>query len=69
VSEGAFQDTKREAFTPEDIRYTCRGDILYALLAKPDAGPRRLHALAVGACVPCAGVRWALLLSHNIELQ
>jgi alpha-L-fucosidase len=69
VSEGAFQDTKREAFAPENISYTCRGDIIYALLAKPDAGPWRLHGLAAGACGPGAGVRRASLLGHNIEPQ
>ena len=36
VPEGAFTDTKREAFTPADIRFTRKGDTLYAfLLAQP----------------------------------
>jgi alpha-L-fucosidase len=30
VSEGAFTDTKRAAFTGEDIRFTTKGDTLYA---------------------------------------
>ena len=36
VPEGAFTDTKREAFTPADIRFTQKGNTLYAfLLAHP----------------------------------
>ena len=58
VSEGSFQDTKRDAFTSEDIRYTVRGNDLYALLlAKPDNGLRRLHTLAAGVNGPGAAVR------------
>jgi alpha-L-fucosidase len=70
VSEGSFQDTKRADFLPEDIRYTRRGNDLYALmLAKPDAGPRRLHALATGAEGLSSGVRRVSLLGHDIELE
>jgi alpha-L-fucosidase len=38
VSEGAFTDTKRAGFTGQDIRFTTKGDTLYAtLLAWPGA--------------------------------
>jgi alpha-L-fucosidase len=38
ISEGAFTDTKRAAFTAEDIRFTQKDNTLYAmLLAWPDA--------------------------------
>lgn len=38
VSEGAFTDTKRAAFTGQDIRFTANGDTLYAIaLAWPGA--------------------------------
>jgi alpha-L-fucosidase len=37
VPEGAFTDTTRKAFTPEDIRFTTKDDVLYAIvLAWPD---------------------------------
>ncbi|HRW05154.1 MAG TPA: alpha-L-fucosidase, partial [Caldilineaceae bacterium] len=37
VSEGSFTDTKRAAFTGQDIRFTTKGETLYAiLLAWPD---------------------------------
>jgi alpha-L-fucosidase len=69
VSEGSFQDTERAAFTAQDIRYTSHGDVIYALLlAKPGAGPRRLHALATGADGLGSGVRRVSLLGHAIEL-
>jgi alpha-L-fucosidase len=29
--EGAFTDTKREAFTAQDIRFTTNGNVLYAV--------------------------------------
>jgi alpha-L-fucosidase len=32
VAEGAFTDTKRAAFTGEDVRFTAKGDALYAIL-------------------------------------
>ena len=70
VSDGSFQDTERDAFTAQDIRYTSRGDIIYALLlVKPGAGPRRLHALATGAGGLGSGVRRVSLLGHDIELE
>ena len=31
VAEGMFTDTKRAAFTGEDIRFTAKGDVLYAI--------------------------------------
>jgi len=41
VVEGPFADTKRKAFTSEDVRFTTRGDVLYAIvLAWPESGER-----------------------------
>lgn len=70
VSEGSFQDTKRDAFTPEDIRYTTRGDILYALLLTgADERPRRLHALATGADGPSPGISRVSIVGHSAEVR
>ena len=50
VVEGSFNDTKRAAFTGEDVRYTAKGATVYAIaLAWPDKGLLRLRALARGA--------------------
>jgi alpha-L-fucosidase len=47
VVAGSFADTKREAFTSRDIRFTTRGEVLYAIaLAWPDNGTLTIKALA-----------------------
>ena len=50
VVEGSFADTKRRPFTGEDIRFTARGDTLYAIgLDWPSAGKFMIKSLAAGA--------------------
>jgi alpha-L-fucosidase len=69
VVEGSFNDTKRQPFTGEDIRYTTRGDTLYAIvLAWPDEQVtlRSLAANAPGASGEVSRIR---LLGHEAELQ
>jgi len=47
VVEGPFSDTKRRPFTPEDIRFTAKGDALYAVvLAWPETGKVVVRSLA-----------------------
>jgi alpha-L-fucosidase len=47
VVEGPFADTKRKAFTTEDIRFTAKGETLYAIaLAWPKTGRIVIHSLA-----------------------
>jgi alpha-L-fucosidase len=47
VIGGSFNDTKRAAFTSQDIRFTTRGDTLYALaLAWPEHGSVTIKSLA-----------------------
>jgi alpha-L-fucosidase len=66
VKEGGFTDTERDAFTGADIRYTARGDTLYAMvLAKPDAGWRRLRAVAEDGRAP----RRVSLAGHDTGLR
>jgi alpha-L-fucosidase len=46
VPEGAFTDTKRAQFTAEDIRFTCKGETIYAhVLAWPQDGTVRIKSL------------------------
>jgi alpha-L-fucosidase len=46
VVEGMFKDTARESFTSRDVRFTTRGDTLYAiLLAWPDSGEAVVRSL------------------------
>ena len=50
VVEGPFADTKRQAFTAEDIRFTQKGPSLYAIaLAWPDSGVLTVTSLAQGS--------------------
>lgn len=57
IEEGGFTDTKRGAFTSEDIRFTAKDDVLYAhLLAWPDDGVARIKTLAKGSGQSIAGV-------------
>lgn len=47
VVEGSFNDTKRQAFTGQDLRFTTRGDTLYAIaLAWPEDGHITIKSLA-----------------------
>ncbi|MAG12987.1 MAG: alpha-L-fucosidase [Spirochaetales bacterium] len=46
VQKGAFTDTKRTPFTSQDIRFTARGDVLYAImLAWPEKGEVIIQSL------------------------
>jgi len=49
VFEGAFQDTKRTEFTARDVRFTTRGDVLYAIvLGWPENGEIAIRSLGTG---------------------
>src|SRR4051812_33860999 len=50
VVEGPFADTKRAAFTDADIRFTTKGELLYATaLAWPSSGVIHVKTLATGS--------------------
>jgi alpha-L-fucosidase len=66
VVEGPFADTKRQAFTSADIRFTTRGTTLYAtVLAWPE--DRRVHitSLAEGSAHHSEAIRDVALLGSN----
>lgn len=49
VIAGSFADTKRSAFTSEDVRFTTKGDVLYAIvLAWPESGQVVIRSLGEG---------------------
>ena len=49
VGAGSFTDTQRPAFTASDMRFTTRGDVLYAtLLDWPESGKVSIQSLASG---------------------
>ena len=50
VVEGAFHDTETQSYTPEDFRFTTKGDTLYAIeLAWPQGREAVIHSLATGS--------------------
>jgi alpha-L-fucosidase len=67
VVEGPFADTKRKPFTGADIRFTTRGDTLYAIaLAWPESGKLVIKSLAAGGNRP--HVKDVSLLGHDGRL-
>jgi alpha-L-fucosidase len=69
VVEGSFNDTKRQPFTGQDIRFTTRGSTLYAIaLAWPG---QQLTIRSLGTCSPHAAgeVTGASLLGHPGKLE
>lgn len=50
VVEGAFHDTDARPYTPEDFRFTTKGETLYAIeLAWPTNGEAVIHSVGSGA--------------------
>jgi alpha-L-fucosidase len=70
VVEGPFGDTKREAFTPEDIRFTTREGAVYAIvLAWPPNGRVTVRSLASGAPHLDADIASVELLGSEERLE
>jgi alpha-L-fucosidase len=50
VVGGSFKDTATSAYNARDIRFTAKGDTLYAIaLARPEDGKLRIKSLAAGS--------------------
>jgi len=50
VAGGSFHDTSTKPYTSQDVRFTTRGKVLYAIvLGRPADGKVTIHALARGA--------------------
>jgi alpha-L-fucosidase len=68
VAEGEFTDTKRGAFTSQDVRFTTKGDALYAIcLARPE-GQVTIRSLGAGSAVRGERIRSVALLGGG-ELE
>jgi alpha-L-fucosidase len=65
VVEGSFGDTKRKAFTGQDIRFTTKEGKLYAIdLAWPEKGKLMVKSLAKISGKPQSSVKGVRLLGH-----
>jgi alpha-L-fucosidase len=70
VVAGSFADTKREAFTSRDIRFTTRGEVLYAIaLAWPDDGAVTIKSLADDSGLFQRSIAKVELLGHPESLR
>jgi alpha-L-fucosidase len=68
VPEGYFMDTKRQAFTSQDIRFTQKNGTLYAVvMAKPE-GQVTIRSLAKGAAATVETVSGVNLLGFPGDL-
>jgi alpha-L-fucosidase len=65
ISEGAFTDTKRAAFTGEDIRFTAKGGTLYATALAWPAGRLTIRSLGTAAGLLEGEVAGVELLGHG----
>ena len=67
---GAFKDTEGKAFTGEDIRFTTKGPILYAIaLAWPENGKLTIKSLAAGSALGKRKIRAISLLGSSAKLK
>jgi alpha-L-fucosidase len=70
VIEGAFQDVKRSAFTARDVRFTTKGDTLYALvLGLPENGEVTIKALSSSSDLYPASITHIQLLGVKDRVQ
>ncbi len=70
IETGSFTDTKRTAFTAQDIRFTTRQETLYAtMLAWPEQGSITIKALAADANLFGRQIGKVELLGHKEELH
>jgi alpha-L-fucosidase len=68
VVAGLFHDTDTAKYTPEDFRFTTKGDVLYAIgLAWPTNGEAVIHSLA--QTVGSEHVQSAALIGGDAKLQ
>src|SRR5262249_54982159 len=69
VVAGSFSDTKRAPFTGQDLRFTAKGDVLYATaLAWPE---REVTIRSLGTASPhhAGGIGEVTLLGHDGPLR
>lgn len=70
VIEGSFQDTKRAAFTAQDIRFTTKSNILYAIiLGLPENGEVIISSLGLNADLYPAAIKHIHLLGEKEQLE
>jgi len=70
VIAGPMSDTKRKAFTAEDIRFTAKGSALYATaLDWPESGKLTIKSLSRGSALTSRAIERVRLLGHEGDLK
>ncbi|MHB8626074.1 MAG: alpha-L-fucosidase [Aggregatilineales bacterium] len=70
VIAGPFQDTKRAAFTARDVRFTTKGDVLYAvILGVPENGEALIQSLGSSADLYPTAIKHIHLLGTEAPVQ
>jgi alpha-L-fucosidase len=69
VPEGQFKDTERSAFTPEDIRFTKKGDTLYATVLAWPEGEVLIRSLASGSGLLSGEIKEVSLFGSAAKLK
>jgi alpha-L-fucosidase len=70
VVGGSFKDTASQPFTGQDIRFTTKGDIVYAIaLAWPESGKLTIKSLAAGSPHMTGDIQSVQLLGWNTPLK
>jgi alpha-L-fucosidase len=68
VADGAFSDTNRNDFTGRDIRFTTRGDTLYAIVMAWPGNHARIPALG-STSGRRPGITSVELIGHDYAVQ
>jgi len=69
VIEGSFTDTKRAPFTGEDVRFTTKGDILYAIALAWPGEKMTIRSLGTDAGLLDGKIGSVSLLGHDGPLN
>jgi alpha-L-fucosidase len=70
VVGGSFKDTAGHSFTAQDVRFTTKGDILYAIaLAWPQDGKLTIKSLGTAAFVSNADIKTVELVGSTAQLK
>jgi len=69
VPEGSFTDTRRQGFTSQDIRFTCKGNAVYAIVLGWPAGPLTIHSMGQGSPVSAERIVQVSLLGSEGSLD
>lgn len=69
VKEGAFTDTHRQPFTGQDIRFTTKGDTLYAIALAWPGERLTIQSLGTGAGLWSGEIGEVSLLGHEGSLE